>query len=61
MFFCYIEQFFFYNMGAKVDKTVLLVSRNYLLPSFGCLSETRIYYGQISCHSSEGIKSLLVK
>jgi len=28
---------FFYNMGAQVNKTLLLVSRNYLLPSSGCL------------------------
>jgi hypothetical protein len=60
MFFCYIEQRL-YNMGAEVDKTLLLVSRNHLLPSFGCLSRTLIYYDHISCRSSEGTKSLLVK
>jgi len=60
MFFCYIEQCF-YNMSAAVEMTLLLVSRSYLLPGFGCLSGTLIYYGHISCLSSEGIKSLLVK
>jgi len=47
-------------MGAELNKTVLLVSCNYLLPSFGCVSGTRIYWCHISCCSSEGIKSLLV-